>query len=134
MPWSFSRMATLSALVFTRCQNRVGTVPKPSMAMLFTSMAFMEPAPRLAPALGALPALLAAHGGFLLTQVELAHVLVLRQLGAGPFEHDAAGLQHVAVVRGVQCHVGVLLHQQHGHALLLIEAADDPEDLLGQER
>ena len=42
MPRSFSRMATLEAFVCTRCQNRVGTVVKPSMAMLCTSIAFMK--------------------------------------------------------------------------------------------
>src|SRR5262245_10673138 len=135
MPRSFSRMATLSALVSTRCQNSVGTVVKPSMAMLCTSNAFMAVrSPALAPALGALPALLAAHGGLLLPQIELAHVLVFTELVAGAFQHDAAGLQNVAVVRGLECHVGVLLDQQHGDALLGIEAMDDAEDLLGQDR
>src|SRR5262245_55792667 len=109
MPRSFSRMATLAALVVTRCQNSVGTVVKPSMAMLCTSIAFMSASwVPLAPALGALPAPLAAHGALFLAQVELAHILVLGELGAGAFEHDAAGLQHIAVVRGLERHGCVL--------------------------
>jgi len=33
------------------------------------------------------------------------------------FHHDAADFQHVSVVGDVQGHVGILLDQQHGHAL-----------------
>src|SRR5262245_64850440 len=51
----------------------------------------VAPLPYLAPTFGALPALLAAHGGFLLSKVELAYVLVLYQLGAFALEHDTAG-------------------------------------------
>src|SRR3972149_4560073 len=52
----------------------------------------------LPPALGALPPLLAAHRRFLDPQIELAHVLVLDQPGAGALEHDAPDFQHIAVV------------------------------------
>src|ERR1043166_6267158 len=87
----------------------------------------------LSPPFGALPALLAAHCRFLVAQIELAHVLVLDQLGAGALEHDAPDLQHIAIMRRLQRHVGILLDQQHGHLLLLVEAADDAEDLLDQD-
>src|SRR6476620_5133589 len=109
MPRSFSRMATLSPRVLTRCQNSAGTVSKPSSWIGCVICTFMcrrsrSPSPRLRgegilsslpPTLGALPALLAAHRRFLHPEIELAHVLVLDELGAGPFQHDAPDLQHI---------------------------------------
>ena len=53
-------------------------------------------------------------------------------MGTGVFHHDAAVFQHVAVVGGVQRHVGVLLDQQNGGAALAVDAHHDLEDLLGQ--
>ena len=46
---------------------------------------------------------------------------------------DLAGLQHVGTVGDLQGHFGVLLHQQHGHAVA-VDLADDLEDLLDQQR
>ena len=139
MPRSFSRMATLSPRVVTRCQNRAGTVSKPSSSIGCAICTFMfEPS---APSCRAHRQRLVRFQRFLprtavsfTPEVELAHVLVLDELGAGPFQHDAPDLQHIAVVRRLERHVGVLLDQQHGDVLLLVEAADDGEDLLDQDR
>jgi hypothetical protein len=79
-----------------------------------------------------LPAPLAAHADFLHAEVELLDVVLLAQAGTGVFHHDAAVFQHVAVVGGVQRHVGVLLDQQNGGAALAVDAHHDLEDLLGQ--
>jgi hypothetical protein len=79
-----------------------------------------------------LPAPLAAHASFLHAEVELLDVVLLAQVGAGVFHHDAAVFQHIAVVGGVERHVGVLLHQQDGGAALAVDAHHDLEDFLGQ--
>ena len=77
-----------------------------------------------------LPAPLAAHAGFLHAEVELLDVVLLAQPRAGVFHHDAAVLEHVAVVGDVERHVGVLLDQQDGRAALAVDAHHDLEDLL----
>src|SRR5438105_15270103 len=86
------------------------------------------------PRLLLLPPPLAAHPGLLHAEVELLDVLLVAQAGARVFHHDAAVLQYVAVVGGVERHVGVLLHQQDGGAALAIDAHDDLEDLLRELR
>jgi hypothetical protein len=48
--------------------------------------------------------------------------------------HDAAVLQDVAVVGVAQRHVGVLLGQQEGDALALVQVLDDLEHLLDDLR
>src|SRR5215471_21012856 len=63
-------------------------------------------------------------------QVEFLDVLVLAQRRRLAVEHDATALQDIAVARVAQRHVGVLLGEQERHALVLIEAFDDPENLL----
>src|SRR5207237_390766 len=47
---------------------------------------------------------------------------------------DPAALHDVAELRDGERHVGVLLHQQHGGLLLLVDLRDDAEDLLHQQR
>src|SRR6476660_2444640 len=59
------------------------------------------------PSLALLPAPLAAGALFLDAEVEFLDVLLLQQPLAGVGHHDAADLEHVAVVGGLQGHVGI---------------------------
>ncbi len=56
-----------------------------------------------------------------------------QELSPGAFQDDPAGLQDVAVARDLQGGGGVLLHQKDGNPLL-VEPADDVEDLPDQQR
>src|SRR5438876_7308997 len=84
------------------------------------------------PALAALVALhvaealavTAAHA-----EVELFHVLVVAQALRRAVHHHAAVLEDVAIVGIAQRHVGVLLGEQEGHALLAVQVAHDLEHL-----
>src|SRR5256886_974870 len=67
-------------------------------------------------------------------QVELADVVVAAQLGGGTVEDDAAVLHDVAVIRDAQGHLGVLLDEQERRPPLLVDLADDVEDLAHEER
>src|SRR5690606_10519631 len=62
-------------------------------------------------------------------EIELAHILVLRELPGRAIHHDAAVLQNVTIVGILERHVGVLLGQQEAHPLLLVEVLHDAEDL-----
>src|SRR3989344_2210234 len=73
---------------------------------------------RLSPGLLFLPAPLSAYADIFHPKVELLDVVLLAQALAAVFHHDAAVFQHIAVVRCVERHVGVLLHQQDGGAAL----------------
>jgi hypothetical protein len=66
-------------------------------------------------------------------EVELAHVLVLTQHAGRLVHHDLARLEDVAVVRDRECHVRVLLHEQH-RGPLSIDLNDQVADLLHDER
>src|SRR5450432_385866 len=68
------------------------------------------------------------------TEVELAHVFVLAQHRRRAVHDDAAAFQYVAVVGVAQCHVGVLLGQQKGHAFLLVQVLHDLEHFLDDLR
>src|SRR5690606_8216091 len=76
----------------------------------------------------ALPATLLAQA-----QVELLDVGVLPELGRRTLEHDPALLHDVAVVGDLEGAPGVLLHDEHGEAALLVEPLDVAEDLLHQQ-
>ena len=52
----------------------------------------------------------------------------------GPAERDAADLEHVRGLRELQRDVRVLLDDEHGQALVLVQLLDDPEDLGDEER
>src|SRR5713101_9463628 len=82
------------------------------------------------PHLALLPAALAARAGFLGAEIELLDILALHQPLAGIRHHDPADLEHIAALRRLQRHPGVLLDQQHGDARFGIEPAADGEDLL----
>src|SRR5262245_43886988 len=51
-------------------------------------------------------------------KVELADVLIVADRLPVPVEHDAAVLHDVGVLRDPERHRGVLLGEEHGHALL----------------
>src|SRR5688572_24993007 len=134
MPRSFWRIHTCGPRLRTPFQNMAGMV-SPSRTTRVSGRMWVRSQRLLiasSPILLLLPPALAAHAGFLHAQVELLDVVLLAQAGAGVFHHDAAVLQHVAVVGGVERHVGVLLHQQDGGAALAVDAHHDLEDLLGQ--
>src|SRR5262250_1516941 len=59
---------------------------------------------------------------------------IAQQLGAGPRQRDLAVDHDVAAMGELQGVIGVLLDQEHRHLLLLIDVADDLEDLLDDER
>src|SRR5438445_104536 len=64
------------------------------------------------------------------TEIEFLHVLVLAQRLGGTVHHDAAVLEDVAVTGVLERHVGVLLGEQEGYGLLLVETVHDLENLL----
>src|ERR1700733_4546366 len=88
----------------------------------------------LAPRLLLFPAPFTPRACFLCTQVELLDIPGMHQPLATVVHDDAADLQHIAVMRRFQRHLGVLLDQQDRHALLLVDAPDDGEDLPYQDR
>ena len=53
-------------------------------------------------------------------------------MGAGVFHNDTAVLQHIAVIRCIERHVGVLLDQQNSGAALAVDAHHDLENFLSQ--
>src|SRR3990167_5499232 len=136
MPSFFCRIQTWSPRSATAFQNMAGMVSpgttsaRPGWIWL-KSHKLLIASP---PCLFLFPAQLAAHAGFLHAEVELLDVLLLAQAIAAIFHDDAAVLQHIAVVRGVEGHVGVLLDQQDGGAALAVDAHHDLENLLGELR
>src|SRR2546421_7601243 len=66
------------------------------------------------------------------SEICLLDVGAFQQRRGGSFLDDAAGFEHVASVRHRQCLGRVLLDQQDGGALL-IDVADDVEDLVDQD-
>src|SRR6266542_4250160 len=66
-------------------------------------------------------------------EVGAANRVVPLQIGRGAGHHDAPGFEEVGVVGELERHRGVLLDQQHAHALLLVDGAHDAEDLAGDQ-
>src|SRR5213080_4022375 len=62
-------------------------------------------------------------------QGKLLNILGMHQPLATVVHHDPADFQHVAVMRRLQRHLGVLLDQQDRHALFLVDALDDGKNL-----
>src|ERR1043166_310141 len=81
-----------------------------------------------------LPAPLSPRARFLGAEVKFLDVLRIHQPLAGIVHDDAADLQHIAVMGRFQRHFGVLLDQEDGGALLFVNALDDGENLLHQDR
>src|SRR3546814_16658219 len=70
------------------------------------------PSAASAPGLALFPAPLAPHALFLHAKIEFLDVFLVQQPGAGIGHDDAADLQHIAVMRRMQRHIGILLDQQ----------------------
>src|SRR5215470_12026150 len=140
IPRCFSRMATRSPRSRTTWRNRRGRVSWPRTVPSAASAGrggggvstHISALPSSSPHLLALPAAGAADARVLDAEIELFDVVLLEQPRAGVLHHDAPDLQHVAVVGEVEGHVGVLLHEEDGHALLAVDAADDLEDVLDE--
>src|SRR5215468_9321000 len=62
-------------------------------------------------------------------QIELLDVLVIADGAGVAIEHDAARLHHVAVLRVLERHGGVLLGEQDRDLFFPVEATHDLEDL-----
>src|SRR4051794_31359504 len=69
----------------------------------------------------------------LVAEVAAADGVVGPELGARAGEDHASGLEHVAGVGGLQREVRVLLDYQDGQAFLLVQLADDPEELRDED-
>ena len=72
-------------------------------------------------------------GNWSAAQVGFADLVIDQQIGTRVLQHHAAVLQHIATVGHLQRLVGVLLDQEHRHALLA-DLADDVEDLRDHQR
>src|SRR3979411_2841868 len=59
---------------------------------------------------------------------------MLLQIRAWPRERDAADLEHVRVLRKLECDVRVLLDHEYRHPFLLVQLLDDPKDLGHEQR
>ena len=125
MPEQLGNRVAPAASIACQCHPRLGFGPDPAGARgdMFVVIARSS----------LLPAPPAAHAR-LDAEIEFLDVLVLQQALAGIVHHDAADFEHVAVVGGLERHVGVLLDEQDGDAALAVDAADDVEDLLHQLR
>src|SRR5919109_328095 len=67
-------------------------------------------------------------------QVRAAHVVVVLDLLCLPRERDATRLEHVRVVGEVEGKPGVLLDEENGHAPLVADLTEHPEELAGHDR
>src|SRR3954469_16938646 len=150
MPNVFSRIAGLSPRNSAARKKLFAivsaTVSTAGRAMRVSSLSLSPPLPALpaiyvrgwqtylTPSFLLFPAPLAAGTCFLGTKVEFLDVLGMHQAVAAVVHDDTADLQHIAVMRGLQRHLGILLDQQDRHALLLVDSADDGENLFHQDR
>src|SRR6266567_4022088 len=66
--------------------------------------------------------------GRLVAEVGAAYGLLTLQLRTGALDRDAADLEHISVSRELECDECVLLDEQDGHAVRLVDGADDLED------
>src|SRR5438128_920681 len=66
---------------------------------------------------------------YLIAEVALPDRLVVAKLAAGSRDLYLADLEHVGALRRVERDAGVLLDDEHGKAVAVVELADDPEDL-----
>src|SRR3954454_11970923 len=146
MPNFFSRIAgrsprvsTASTKLFAIVSATVSTagpaMPVPSSWSCRVPDRWMPglPGADLTPGFLFFPAPFAPCACFLCAQIEFLNVLRVHQPLAGIVHHHAADFQHIAVMRGLQRYLGVLLDQQDRHALLLVDAADDVENLPDQD-
>src|SRR3954454_21771178 len=64
------------------------------------------------------------------TEIELLDIGVLTQALSRSFQHDAPVLHDIAMIGDLERQRRVLLDEQHGNLLLVLEAPDHAEDLL----
>src|SRR4029450_5425384 len=69
-----------------------------------------------------------------ISEVGVADGLVLGQLGARPLERHVPHLEDVSTARGAQRELRVLLDDEDGETLLLVQVAENPEDLPHDDR
>src|SRR5215475_13860186 len=67
-------------------------------------------------------------------EIELFDIRIAAQLLGWPFQHDAAALHHIAMIGDVEDERGVLLDDEDREVALLLEATDDGEYFLDDER
>src|SRR5579871_6103355 len=149
MPNFFSRIAGLSPRVSTASRKLFAivsaTVSTAGLAMPFPPChvppivpacagLFVQADRYLAPSFLLFPAPFTAGTGFLGAKVKLLDILGMHQTVASVVHHNAADLEHIAVMRSFQRDLGILLDQQDRHPLLVIDASNDLEDFLDQER
>src|ERR1700686_3514464 len=149
MPNFFSRIAGLSPRVSTPSRKLFAIVSATVSTAGPAMPVSPSPGPSRMPALAGLvprrsryltprfllfPAPFAPRAGFLDTEIEFLDVLGVHQPLAGIVHDDPADFQNIAIMRRLQRDLGVLLDQQDRHALLLIDAADDGENLPHQDR
>src|SRR5690606_34773021 len=103
------------------CRARWRPAPAPRARPVARRRAASRGPASSSPGLPFLPAPLAARAGLLHAEIELLDVLRGAQPLAAVLQDDAAVLEHIAVVGGVQGHARVLLHQQDGGAALAVD-------------
>jgi hypothetical protein len=62
-------------------------------------------------------------------EIELPDIVFVEKPSAGVFHHHSAGLQHIAVIGGLQRHIGILLDQEDADTALAVDPHDDLEDV-----
>src|SRR6476620_6813378 len=68
------------------------------------------------------------------SEVGVADGLVVGQLGARPLERHVPHLEHVCTARRAERELRVLLHDENGEALFLVQVAEDAEALPHDDR
>src|SRR6266702_7103234 len=139
MPNFFSRIAGLSPRVSAASRRLFAivsaTVSTAGLAMLvspspsaaadagFDSPVFFPKRDlHLTPRFLLFPAPFTPGAGFLGAEIELLNILGMHQPLATVVHDNPADFQHIAVMRRLQRHLGVLLDQQDRHALLFVHA------------
>jgi len=79
-------------------------------------------------------AVVLAPASLIQSEVELLDIFVLSHLRGRSIEHDAPILHDVGVICQLKRGARVLLDDQHRHAFLPINLADDVEDFMHQQR
>src|ERR1700687_70081 len=134
-------LAIVSATVsHARLAMLVPSLSSPASAPALTASLFSEAAPLFnakffsTPSFLLFPAPFAPRAGFLGAEIEFLDVLGMQQPLATVVHDHPADLQNVTIMRRFQRDLGVLLDQQDRHALLFVNAPDDRENLLHQDR
>src|SRR6266403_1967537 len=151
MPNFFSRTAGLSPRVSTASRKLFAivsaTVSTAGLAMLVSPspsaaadagfdrpVFFPKQDLHLTPRFLLFPAPFAPGARFLGAEIEFLNILGTHQPLATVVRDHPSDFQYIAVMRCLQRHLGVLLDQQDRHALLFVNAPDDGENLLHQDR